>query len=147
MRPAARDGSETETTVRAIPRSALSLMAPAWLLVLGALTPIVGQQRGFQPEDYYDIVTVDAVAVSPAGDLVAFTVTHVLEEENHRQRELWMQPLENGRPDGEAYRFTDPTEDSYSPIWSLRRVSPVLQVGAWQRRQLDMVRPGHGSRR
>ena len=118
MRAAARDGSETETTVRAIPRNALSLMAPAWLLVLGARTPIVGQQRGFQPEDYYDIVTVGAVAVSPAGDLVAFTVTHVLEEENHRQRELWMQPLENGRPDGEAYRFTAPTEDSYSPIWS-----------------------------
>lgn len=87
-------------------------------LVLGGFNPILGQRRGFQPEDYYKIVTVDDVSVSPPGDLVAFTVTTIIEDENRRQREIWMQSLENGLPAGDAYRFTDPTEDSHSPIWS-----------------------------
>ena len=99
-----------------IPKSGLGLTLLT--LAFGVLAPVVGQQRGFQPEDYYDIVEVSDVAVSPAGELVAFTVTRVLEEDNKRQRAVWMQALENGRPDGEAYRFTDPTEDAHSPIWS-----------------------------
>lgn len=76
------------------------------------------QQRGLRPEDYYDLVTVSDVAVSPLGDLVAFTVTSVQEAENRRRQEVWMQVLQNGRPDGAPYRFTDPTEDSHSPRWA-----------------------------
>ena len=111
---------EPETMARAIPGPVAKalLLALGTLLALEAPTTLLAQQNGFQPENYYDLVTVGDVAVSPAGDLVAFTVTRILEEENRRQRELWMQTLENGRPDGEAYRFTGPTEDSHSPIWS-----------------------------
>jgi len=90
-------------------------------LVLVALLAVAGPlcaQRGFEPADYYRIRTASQVAVSPLGDLVAFTVTRVLEDENRRRREIWMQPLQNGRPAGEPYRFTDPTEDSHSPVWS-----------------------------
>ena len=111
---------EPETMARAIPGPVAKalFLALGTLLALEAPTSLLAQQNGFQPENYYDLVTVGDVAVSPAGDLVAFTVTRILEEENRRQRELWMQPLENGRPDGEAYPFTGPTEDSHSPIWS-----------------------------
>jgi dipeptidyl aminopeptidase/acylaminoacyl peptidase len=70
------------------------------------------------PEDYYDLVTVSDVAVSPAGQFVAFTVTTVVEEDNARHREIWLQPLRNGRPDGEAFPITDPTAESSSPSWS-----------------------------
>ncbi len=94
------------------------LVTTACSLAAAMATSVIGQERGFEPEDYYDIITVADAALSPAGDLAAFTVTRVLEEENRRQREVWVQPMENGRPDGEAYRFTDPTEDSHSPIWS-----------------------------
>ena len=77
-----------------------------------------GQQRGLEPADYYGMVSIGDVKISPDGNLVAFSVTRVLEEENTRRREIWMQVLRGGRPDGEAYRFTDPTADSHSPVWS-----------------------------
>ncbi|MCJ7628907.1 MAG: S9 family peptidase [Longimicrobiales bacterium] len=89
------------------------------LVLLGTFyTPLAGQGRGFQPEDYYDIVSVSEVAVSPTGNFVAFTVTTVVEEENTRHQEIWLQPLTNGRPDGEAFRITDPTVESSTPSWS-----------------------------
>ena len=76
------------------------------------------QARGFEPADYYDIVNVSEVAVAPLGDLVAFTVTQMIEDENRRHREIWVRPLQNGRPSGEAFRFSDPTEESTAPAWS-----------------------------
>ena len=96
----------------------LGLLGAAWMLLAVLPRSTTAQQRGFQPADYYDLVTVGEVAVSPEGDLVAFTVTRTLEEENRRQREIWIQALENGRPAGEHYRFTAPTGDSYAPSWS-----------------------------
>jgi dipeptidyl aminopeptidase/acylaminoacyl peptidase len=56
--------------------------------------------------------------MSPDGSFVAFTVTTVVESENTRHQEIWLQPLSNGRPDGEAFRITDPTAESSSPTWS-----------------------------
>lgn len=76
------------------------------------------QKRGYQPEDYYRLTNVSEVAVSPAGDWVAFTVTTVVESENRRHREVWLQPLADGRPDGDAFRATGPTEESSDPRWS-----------------------------
>jgi dipeptidyl aminopeptidase/acylaminoacyl peptidase len=76
------------------------------------------QTRGFEPADYYKIVTVSDVAMAPLGDMVAFTVTRIVEGENRRRREVWVQPLQNGRPGGDAYRFSDPTEETHSPKWS-----------------------------
>ena len=90
----------------------------AWVLWAAMAWPTSAQQRGFQPADYYDLVNVGDVAVSPEGDLVAFTVTRILEEENRRLREVWMQALENGGPTGDPYRFTAPTWDSFAPRWS-----------------------------
>lgn len=54
---------------------------------------VEGQSRGFEPADYYDLVNVSQVAMAPLGDMVAFTVTRVVEEENRRQREIWVLPL------------------------------------------------------
>ena len=88
------------------------------VLVFSASEKLVGQQRGLEPSDYYDTVSVGDVEISPDGDLVAFTVTRILEDENTRRREVWMQVLRGGRPEGKAYRFTDPTADSHSPVWS-----------------------------
>jgi dipeptidyl aminopeptidase/acylaminoacyl peptidase len=93
------------------------------ILVLFLLTSVstpslCAQARGFQPEDYYSLVSVSDVATSPTGGFVAFTVTTVVEEENARHREIWLQPLTNGRPDGDAFRITDPTAESSSPSWS-----------------------------
>ena len=94
------------------------LFAGLWVFLIVVPIPGLGQRRGFEPTDYYKMVEVEDVAVSPDGNLVAFTQTRILEQENRRRREVWMQGLLNGRPDGEPYRFTDPTVDSYSPSWS-----------------------------
>jgi len=88
------------------------------LFLLVSISPAAAQNRGFQPADYYNIVNASQAVVSPTGDYVAFTVTTVVEEENARHRAIWLQPLRNGRPDGEAFRITDPTAESSSPAWS-----------------------------
>jgi dipeptidyl aminopeptidase/acylaminoacyl peptidase len=96
----------------------LGLLGAAWVVLTATPGPSSAQQRGFEPADYYDLVTVGDVAISPEGDLVAFTVTRTLEDENRRRREIWMQVLEGGRPSGDPYQFTAPTWDAFEPRWS-----------------------------
>lgn len=81
-------------------------------------SPLGAQERGYQPEDYYRLVTVGEVSMAPTGRYVAFTVTTVDEGENRRHREVWLQPLTVGRPDGEPFRVTSPNVESSSPGWS-----------------------------
>lgn len=92
-------------------------LAACCVLILWAAAA-QAQTRGFRPDDYYRLRTVGEVAVSPAGDLVAFTVTSVVESENRRHREVWLQRLETGRPSGEPYAVTLSTEESRSPVFS-----------------------------
>lgn len=87
------------------------------LFVLGA-PAASAQTTGYAPEHYYRLVVVSEVAVSPGGDWAAFTVTTVVEDDNRRHREVWLQPLSEGRPEGEAFRATSPNEESTGPRWS-----------------------------
>ncbi|WP_396625052.1 S9 family peptidase [Luteitalea sp.] len=90
-----------------------------WAMVmLGAAGPAAAQTRGLTPADFYKEVTVEEVATRPQGDMVAFTVMTIVEKENTRHREIWLQPLAAGAPAGAAYRFTSPTENSSQPRWS-----------------------------
>ena len=90
-----------------------------WLCVLTGIAAVgEAQPRGLRPHDYYQEVSVSDVALSPTGDLVAFTSMTIVEDDNRRHREVWMQRLRNGAPDGEPFRFTNPTEDSSAPRWS-----------------------------
>ena len=88
------------------------------LVMMTASVPGLAQTRGLTPADYYKEVMVEEVAMRPQGDMVAFTVTTIVEKENRRHREIWLQPLDQGKPSGEAYRFTSPTEESAAPRWS-----------------------------
>lgn len=92
------------------------------LCVLLVLTLIpaaaFAQKRGLQPQDYYRMSFVNEVAMSPPGDYVAFTVTTVVEKDNKRHREVWVQRLKAGAPDGVPFRFTDPTREASAPRWS-----------------------------
>ena len=90
--------------------------------------PTSAQQRGFQPADYYDLVSVGDVAVSPEGDLV--TAVRVYRDTDSRRGESppargvdagARERASSRRPDlpaGDPYRFTAPTWDSFAPRWS-----------------------------
>lgn len=86
-------------------------------LILGLNTAAYSQQ-GIQPADYYKTVFLSQSEISPNGNLIAFTKTIIDEENNDRHREVWMQKINNGQKDGEAFRFTDPSVQSSSPQWS-----------------------------
>lgn len=76
------------------------------------------QSRGLVPADFYKEVTIEDVAMRPQGDLVAFTVMTIVEKDNSRHREIWMQALDAGQQRGAPYRFTSATEESANPRWS-----------------------------
>ena len=87
------------------------------LFVFWISNPLVAQQ-GITPEDYYKTIFISQTEISPDGNYVAFTRTTIDVENNKRHREVWMQKLNNGQPDGEPFRFTDPTVESSNPQWS-----------------------------
>lgn len=107
-----------ERVHRAGVRLTVSTAVVALLGLAGSATAIQAQDRGFRPSDYYDVTNVGQIAVSPTGNYVAFTVTTVVESENRRHREVWLQPLSGGRPQGDAFRFTSPTVEATNPTWS-----------------------------
>ena len=99
-------------------RTRLSVLALTLASLLSVAPGAAQTPRGLTPSDYYKEVWVEEVAVRPQGDLVAFTVMTIVEKENRRHREIWLQALAGGTPSGEAYRFTSPTEESTAPKWS-----------------------------
>ena len=89
------------------------LLLVPMLLVLAAL-PVAAQQRAFTPDDWYRLTTLSSPALSPDGELVAFTVTTVRESENERHSEVWVVPADGGDP----VRYTSPGTESSNPRWS-----------------------------
>lgn len=94
----------------------------AWLATLSgfamAAAPLGGQERPVAPEDYYRLVSVRSVALAPGADRVAFTVARIDEERNERVSTVWLQELRDGEPVGEPFRFSSPTHEASSPVWS-----------------------------
>ena len=92
--------------------------AAAAVATLPAPAEMAAQNPGYVPDLYYRLVGVGEVAVAPDGGFVAFTVTTVVEAENRRHREVWLQPLQGGRPAGDAFPVTSSNEESSGPRWS-----------------------------
>src|SRR5690349_21525984 len=88
------------------------------LIVVGLAVLAADAPRGLVPQDVYREVTVEDVAVSPDGDLVAYTVMRIDEAKNERKRSIWLQRLKNGAAEGEAFQFTSPSANAASPVWS-----------------------------
>lgn len=99
-------------------QTTLQFRALLLAMVIFTGATVVFAQEGIQPEDYYKTIFVSQPEISPNGNLVAFTRTVIKEEDNSRHREVWMQKLQNGLPDGEPFRFTDATVQSSNPRWS-----------------------------
>ena len=113
------DANGHPTRVGACPARCLVIAAGLTALYLAdATNGLRAQNPGYTPEQYYGLVGVGDVAVAPDGAHVAFTVTRVVEEKNRRRREIWLQPLTDGRPVGAPFALTSSGEDSNGPRWS-----------------------------
>ncbi|SVB33895.1 uncharacterized protein METZ01_LOCUS186749, partial [marine metagenome] len=62
------------------------LLTITFLILVTA--PLSAQERGLQPMDFYNELTIQGVAMSPTGELIAFTVMTINEEKNKRHREI-----------------------------------------------------------
>ncbi len=96
-------------------------MRSTWLRTAAALLlvtpPLAAQQssgRAFQLGDWYKVTNLSAPTLSPDGSQAAFTVTTVIEKENRRHTEVWVQSLAGGP----AVRMTSPGTESSNPRWS-----------------------------
>jgi dipeptidyl aminopeptidase/acylaminoacyl peptidase len=105
-------GAPHTLAAQSAPPSAQSAAAPS------ATAPATTAERALEAADFYRMVSLGDVEISPSGEFVAFTVTTIDEEENDRKSAIWLQELADGRPVGEPFRFTDPTRNSSSPQWS-----------------------------
>ena len=99
-------------------RRILAAAAVAALAVAWTAGGIRAQSGGYAPARYYQLVGVGDLSVAPNGAYVAFTVTTVVEEQNRRHREIWLQALAGGRPSGDAFPVTATNEESSGPRWS-----------------------------
>ncbi len=88
------------------------------LLLWPGTRAVAQQPHGVTAADYYRMVDVGEVALSPDGRRVAYTVTRVVEDANKRHREVWMATLGNGAPSGAPMRVSDSTTESSLPSWS-----------------------------
>lgn len=93
-------------------------MSRRWLvlsaLAVVASAPLAAQGRAFELADWYRVTRLNGATLSPDGNTVAFTVTTVVESENRRHNEVWIQPVAGG----EARRMTSPNFESANPRWS-----------------------------
>jgi dipeptidyl aminopeptidase/acylaminoacyl peptidase len=96
----------------------MRLLRVTLILIVFGVGPANAQTRGLLPTDFYKEATIEDVALRPQGDLIAFTVMTIVEKDNTRHREIWMQALAGGMPTGEPSRFTTPAENSRAPVWS-----------------------------
>lgn len=99
-------------------RSLTVLVGLVALAPLGAADLPAQETQTFQPADVYRLADVRDPTLSPDASMLAFTVVRPVEGEDRLHREVWIQELDDGRPDGPPVRFSDPGEESRAPRWS-----------------------------
>ena len=62
------------------------------LVLVASVPPLAAQQggRALTLEDYYSLNNVGSPRISPAGDWVAYTVSHAIEQTNGTETETWI---------------------------------------------------------
>jgi dipeptidyl aminopeptidase/acylaminoacyl peptidase len=94
-----------------MPSPSLALLA-ALALQASAASP---SPRPWRASDYYKLAFVADPRLEPDGRRIAFTVTTIVEDKDKRHSEIWMVTADGS---GEAFRYTGPTTEASSPVWS-----------------------------
>ena len=85
------------------------------LFLLSVLTLAIGQEKHpITFEDFFSMQRLGTVAVSPAGDRVAFDVTVPNIEQNNFKTDIWLLNLKNNR----ITRLTNDEKSSSGPVWT-----------------------------
>ncbi len=85
------------------------------LFLLSVLTLAIGQEKHpITFEDFFSMQRLGTVAVSPAGDRVAFDVTVPNIEQNNFKTDIWLLNLRNNR----ITRLTNDEKSSSGPVWT-----------------------------
>ena len=99
-------------------KTRLRLPSIALTLLIAIATPgLFAADAVLTPEIVVDLSRVTAVAVSPAGDAVAYTLEvprQASDDPGHSYSELWVATLE----DGKTRHFAGSSEEINSPAWS-----------------------------
>src|SRR5215469_14659202 len=80
-----------------------------------ALSNSTWAQRLITPEDLYKVATVSDPRLSPAGDRVAYVVSHSDVTQNKQESEIWLAAADGS---GAPRQLTDAGQSSQSPRWS-----------------------------
>lgn len=84
------------------------------LLILSAYNLGFTQERGLQPEDYFEFQFISTPEISPDGTKIAFVRSTVSEDKRSRESSIWMVATS---ADEKPRQFTSGTNDR-SPQWS-----------------------------
>lgn len=84
------------------------------LLSLISLLSRTDAQAAFGIDEYLALKDISEIAVSPAGDFVAYTLNSKDLEKDEERSVIWMMPAEGG----EAVRMSGENGDASSPKWS-----------------------------
>ena len=85
------------------------------LLVVALVGPVTAQPRPVTPADYASVATVNEVAVSPDGKLVAYTLATWDTKADNRRSDLWVVPTDGK---GTPRRLTSDRANDRHPKWS-----------------------------
>lgn len=99
----------------AMPTVSIRSLLSGWLLlVIASTAPLLAQERGMEPADYYHLQMSSDAQIAPDGERVVFVRTTVSDDRRSRETSLWMVPADGSE---EPRRFTQESSD-HTPRWS-----------------------------
>ena len=102
--------------------AAAILSTSAFVAVGGAPRAAAQSRRPLEPADIFELKTVSDPRISPDlspdGAWVAYTVSSLDKKEDNSDTDVYMAPIEPGRPSGAAIKLTSSKKPETSPRWS-----------------------------
>lgn len=110
------------------------------LLLVVSMSPALSQERGLQPDDYYQFQMSSDAQMAPDGERVVFVRTTVADDRRSRESSLWIVPTDGSEA---PRRFTQETSDR-SPQWSPSGNRIAFLSSRDERSQLYTIRTDGG---
>src|SRR5438105_8365030 len=98
---------------------AAAMLSTSTFVAVGGAPRVAAQsRRPLEPADIFELKTVSDPRISPDGAWVAYTVSSLDKKEDNSDTDVYMAPIEPGRPSGAAIKLTSSKKPETSPRWS-----------------------------